>query len=60
MRFGTPRSRALANKSSARVTVRNPAKAVRGAVAVHRYDHGGSSPAWILMLRASLLKVAQN
>ena len=27
-----------------------------GAVAVHRYDHVGSSPAWILLLRASLLK----
>ena len=51
---------ALANRSSARVTARNPAVRrqgrVCGAVAVHRYDHVGSSPAWILLLRTSLLK----
>ena len=51
---------ALANRSSACVTARNPAvrrqgRVRHGAVAVHLYDHVGSSPAWILLLRASLL-----
>ena len=45
----------LANRSSARVTARNPAVwrqgRARGAVAVHRCDHVGLSPAWILLLR---------
>ena len=52
---------ALANRSSACVTARNPAVRrqgrARGAVAAHRYDHVGSSPAWILLLRASLLNI---
>ena len=51
---------ALANRSSAHVTARNPSVRcqgrARGAVAVHRYDHAGLSPAWILLLCASLLK----
>ena len=38
---------ALVNRSSACVTAH--------AVAVHWYDYVGSSPAWILLLRASLL-----
>ena len=45
----------LTNRSSARVTARNPAARrqgrARGVVAVHRYNHAGSSPAWILLLR---------
>ena len=48
------------DRSSARVTARNPTVRrqgrMRGVVAVHRYDHAGSSPAWILLLRASLRK----
>ena len=51
---------APANRSSARVTARIPAVWHQGRVweevAVHRYDHAGSSPGWILFLRASLLK----
>ena len=51
---------ALANRSSARVTARNPAVwhqgRARGAVAVHWYNNVGSSPARILLLRTSLLK----
>ena len=46
---------ASANKLSARVTARNPAVRRQGparwVVAIHPYDHIGSSPAWILMLR---------
>ena len=51
---------ALANRSSVRVTARNTAVRRQGrarGVAAHRYDHVGSSPAWILLLRASLLNI---
>ena len=53
---------ALANRSSARVTARNPAvwreESGRGTLAIHQYDHVGSSPAWILLLRTSLQKMS--
>ena len=52
---------APANRWSALVTAQNPAVRrqgrTRGAAAVHWYDHVGSSPAWILLLRTSLLKL---
>ena len=52
---------ALANRWSARVTctAQNPAVQRQGrahqAVTIHRYDHVDASPAWILLLPASLL-----